>query len=86
MMLDRTEALYCARFTFELIKANKMSSTKSIRLITFIIEYVMVYLPYTTFREADSCISVFLSEILSIFNQWPSPAQLKQVYLPQCSN
>ena len=30
-------------------------------MLTYIIEYVMVYLPYTTHREAYSCISVFLA-------------------------
>ena len=79
MMLDRSEALYCARFVFEMIKANRMTSTKTIKLLTFLIEYVMVYLPYTTQREANTCLSVFLSEVLGIFNHWNDPIKLKQV-------
>ena len=62
-----------------MIKANNMPATKSIRLINFIIEYVMNYLPFTTHREANSCISVFLSEILSIFINWNDSVKLKQV-------
>jgi hypothetical protein len=61
MMLDRAEALYCVKFTTEMIRANKMPAAKSIRLVMFIIEYVMNYLPLTTHREASSCLSVFLS-------------------------
>lgn len=61
MMLDRAEALYCVKFTTAMIRANKMSASKSIRLVTFIIEYVMNYLPYTTHREANTCLSVFLA-------------------------
>jgi hypothetical protein len=79
MMLDRTEALYCVKFTIEMIKANKMAVTKSIRLLTYIIEYVMGYLPFTTHREASNCISVYLAEILTIFNNWNDSAKLKQV-------
>jgi hypothetical protein len=79
MMLDRTEALYCVKFTIEMIKANKMAVTKSIRLLTYIIEYVMGYLPFTTHCEASNCISVYLAEILTIFNNWNDSAKLKQV-------
>jgi hypothetical protein len=50
MMLDRAEALYCVKFTTALIRANKMTATKSIRLVLVIIEYVMNYLPFTTHR------------------------------------
>lgn len=79
MMLDRAEALYCVKFTTAMIKANKMPATKSIRLITLIIEYVMNYLPFATHREASNCLSVFLSEILVIFINWSDPVKLKQV-------
>lgn len=79
MMLDRAEAFYCVKFTIEMIKVNKMAATKSIRLLTFLIEYVMSYLPFTTQREAANCISIFLSEILAIFNNWNDSAKLKQV-------
>lgn len=79
MMLDRAEALYCVKFTTAIIKANKMPATKSIRLITIVIEYVMNYLPFTTHREASSCLSVFLSEILAIFINWSDSIKLKQV-------
>jgi hypothetical protein len=64
-----------------MIKVNKMAATKSIRLLTFLIEYVMSYLPFTTQREAANCISIFLSEILAIFNNWNDPIKLKQVQL-----
>lgn len=79
MMLDRAEALYCVKFTTALIRANNMPATKSIRLVTFVIEYVMNYLPYTTHREANACLSVFLSEILTVFINWNDPIKLKQV-------
>jgi hypothetical protein len=79
MMLDRAEALYCVKFTIEMIKANKMPGTKSIRLLTFLMEYIMNYLPFTTHREASNCLSVFLAEILSIFTNWSDSAKLKQV-------
>ncbi len=62
-----------------MIKANKMPATKSIRLVTYIIEFVMNYLPYTTHREASNCLSVFLAEILAIFQNWSDSAKLKQV-------
>lgn len=78
-MLDRTEALYCVKFTVEMIKANRMAVTKCIRLLTFIIEFVMRYLPFTTHREASNCISVYLAEILAVFNNWNDPIKLKQV-------
>lgn len=78
-MLDRAEAYYCVKFTIEMIKVNKMVATKSIRLLTYLIEYVMSYLPFTTEREAANCISIFLSEILSIFTNWNDPIKLKQV-------
>lgn len=69
------------KFTIEMIKSNKMAVTKSIRLLTYIIEYVMGYLPFTTHREASNCISVFLAEILAIFNNWNDSVKLKQVPL-----
>jgi hypothetical protein len=61
MMLDRAEALYCVKFTTEMIKANKMPATKIMRLMTYIIEFVMNYLPFTTHREANHCLSLFLA-------------------------
>ena len=79
MMLDRTEALYCVKFTIQMIRVNKMPVTKSIRLLTYIIEFVMGYLPYTTHKEASTCISVFMAEILDIFNNWNDSVKLKQV-------
>jgi hypothetical protein len=39
----------------------------------------MGYLPFTTHREAANCISVFLAEILAIFNNWNDSNKLKQV-------
>ena len=62
-----------------MVKANKMPATKSIRLVTYIIEFVMNYLPYTTHREASNCLSVFLAEILAIFQNWSDSVKLKQV-------
>lgn len=79
MLLDSSEALYCMKFTVEVIKANKLSSSKSIKLLTFIIEYVMNYLPYATEREATKCLAIFLSEILGIFINWNDSTKLQQV-------
>jgi hypothetical protein len=66
------------KFTIVLIKANKMSSSKSIKMLTYVIEFVMNYLPYSTKREAQNCLATFLSEILGIFINWNEPAKLKQ--------
>lgn len=37
MMLDPEEALYCMKITLEVIKINRVSSGKSIKLLIFII-------------------------------------------------
>lgn len=79
MMLDPEEALYCMKITLEVIKTNKLSSGKSIKLLIFIIEHVMNYIPYATEREASYCLAIFLSEILNILTNWNDPTKLKQV-------
>lgn len=50
MLLDPKEALYGIKFVIETIKANKMTSSKSIKFLTLIIEFVNNYLPHATFR------------------------------------
>jgi hypothetical protein len=67
------------KITMEVIKVNKLSSGKSIKLLIYIIEHVMNYLPYSTEREAAYCLAIFLSEILSTIANWNDAAKLKQV-------
>lgn len=47
-------------------------------MLTFIIELVMNYLPFSTKREAQNCLATFLSEILGIFTNWNDPVKLNQ--------
>jgi hypothetical protein len=44
----------------------------------------MRYLPFTTHREASNCISVYLAEILAVFNNWNDSVKLKQVRITLC--
>jgi hypothetical protein len=69
------------KITMEVIKFNKLSSGKSIKLLIYIIEHVMNYLPYSTEREAAYCLAIFLSEILSIVSNWNDSQKLKQVQI-----
>jgi hypothetical protein len=50
MLLDSSEALFCVKFTIEVIRANKMNASKSLQFLSFLIEYVMRYLPFATQR------------------------------------
>lgn len=79
MLLDPSEALYCTKFTLEIIKCNKLSSSKSIKLLTYITGYVMHYIPFATKRESSFCLAIFLSEILGIFSNWDDSTKLRQV-------
>ena len=79
MLLDPAEALYCTKFTLEVIKYNKLGTTKTMKLITYITEYVMNYMPYATRRESSFCLAIFLSEILGIFINWNDSSKLLQV-------
>lgn len=48
MMLDPEEALYCMKITLEIIKINELTAGKSLKLLIYIIEHVMSYLPFST--------------------------------------
>lgn len=62
-----------------MIKINKVTSAKSVKLLIFIIEHVMNSLPYATEREASYCLAIFLSEIMNVIVNWNDQLKLKQV-------
>lgn len=69
-MLDPEEALFCAKITLEVIKINKLTGGKTIKLLIYIVEHVMNYLSYSTERESAYSLAIFLSEMLNLISNW----------------
>lgn len=60
------------------VKANQLNSNRSVKFINFLLENVISYLSFATYRESV-CITIFVSELLGVFANWNDPEKLKNV-------
>jgi hypothetical protein len=60
------------------VRANQLNPSRSVKLINLLLENVISYLQFATHRES-LCITIFTTELLSVFANWNDQDKLKNV-------